>query len=104
MASGNRTDISLDDPNFWDKWAKKADIDMDMVNGRVCTAPQITHCKEQSIIDPLLSHTPLSYFCLVGKMWSHHCLKLKFLCKQASANRITQKGLQCTVEAKPITE
>lgn len=35
MASGNRTDISLDDPNFWDKWAKKADIDMEMVNGRV---------------------------------------------------------------------
>uniref|UniRef100_A0A669E7K6 Chromodomain helicase DNA binding protein 9 n=1 Tax=Oreochromis niloticus TaxID=8128 RepID=A0A669E7K6_ORENI len=34
VASGNRTDISLDDPNFWDKWAKKADIDMDMVNGR----------------------------------------------------------------------
>lgn len=39
VASGNRTDISLDDPNFWDKWAKKADIDMDMVNGRVSTAP-----------------------------------------------------------------
>ena len=37
MSSGNRTDISLDDPNFWDKWAKKADIDMDMVNGRVRT-------------------------------------------------------------------
>lgn len=38
MASGNRTDISLDDPNFWDKWAKKADIDMEMVNGRVRAA------------------------------------------------------------------
>uniref|UniRef100_A0A8D0AAB1 Chromodomain helicase DNA binding protein 9 n=1 Tax=Sander lucioperca TaxID=283035 RepID=A0A8D0AAB1_SANLU len=34
VASGNRTDISLDDPNFWDKWAKKADIDMEMANGR----------------------------------------------------------------------
>ncbi|KAG7269995.1 hypothetical protein CRUP_026360 [Coryphaenoides rupestris] len=34
VASGNRTDISLDDPNFWDKWAKKAEIDVDMVNGR----------------------------------------------------------------------
>lgn len=55
MASGNRTDISLDDPNFWDKWAKKADIDMDMVNGRVCTAPQITQCKEQSIIKTMLT-------------------------------------------------
>lgn len=38
VASGNRTDISLDDPNFWDKWAKKADIDMEMVNGRVRAA------------------------------------------------------------------
>lgn len=37
VASGNRTDISLDDPNFWDKWAKKADIDMEMANGRVST-------------------------------------------------------------------
>lgn len=35
VASGNRTDISLDDPNFWDKWAKKAEIDLDTVNGRV---------------------------------------------------------------------
>uniref|UniRef100_A0A8C2ESW5 Chromodomain helicase DNA binding protein 9 n=1 Tax=Cyprinus carpio TaxID=7962 RepID=A0A8C2ESW5_CYPCA len=34
VASGNRTDISLDDPNFWDKWAKEAEIDMDTVNGR----------------------------------------------------------------------
>uniref|UniRef100_A0A8C1WG21 Chromodomain helicase DNA binding protein 9 n=1 Tax=Cyprinus carpio TaxID=7962 RepID=A0A8C1WG21_CYPCA len=34
VASGNRTDISLDDPNFWDKWAKKAEIDMETVNGR----------------------------------------------------------------------
>lgn len=42
MASGNRTDISLDDPNFWDKWAKKADIDMEMVNGRVRAAAPTT--------------------------------------------------------------
>ncbi|XP_010788750.1 chromodomain-helicase-DNA-binding protein 9-like [Notothenia coriiceps] len=34
VASGNRTDISLDDPNFWDKWAQKADVDMEMANGR----------------------------------------------------------------------
>ncbi|KAK6294355.1 hypothetical protein J4Q44_G00351850 [Coregonus suidteri] len=34
VASGNRTDISLDDPNFWDKWAKKAEIDMDTANDR----------------------------------------------------------------------
>lgn len=35
VASGNRTDISLDDPNFWQKWAKKAELDIDAVNGRV---------------------------------------------------------------------
>lgn len=35
MASGNRTDISLDDPNFWQKWAKKAEIDIDAISGRV---------------------------------------------------------------------
>ncbi|XP_028649461.1 chromodomain-helicase-DNA-binding protein 8 [Erpetoichthys calabaricus] len=32
VASENRSDISLDDPNFWQKWAKKADIDFDSVN------------------------------------------------------------------------
>ncbi|XP_070187859.1 chromodomain-helicase-DNA-binding protein 8-like isoform X4 [Littorina saxatilis] len=30
--SDNRTDIDINDPNFWQKWAKKADLDMDMVN------------------------------------------------------------------------
>uniref|UniRef100_A0A8D2Q6J1 Chromodomain helicase DNA binding protein 6 n=1 Tax=Varanus komodoensis TaxID=61221 RepID=A0A8D2Q6J1_VARKO len=29
IASGNRTDISLDDPNFWQKWAKIAELDTD---------------------------------------------------------------------------
>ncbi|XP_039510570.1 chromodomain-helicase-DNA-binding protein 8 isoform X1 [Pimephales promelas] len=32
VASENRTDIALDDPEFWQKWAKKADIDMDTFN------------------------------------------------------------------------
>uniref|UniRef100_A0AAX7T9T2 DNA helicase n=1 Tax=Astatotilapia calliptera TaxID=8154 RepID=A0AAX7T9T2_ASTCA len=32
VASENRTDIALDDPEFWQKWAKKADIDMDTIN------------------------------------------------------------------------
>uniref|UniRef100_A0A8C0KRD9 Chromodomain helicase DNA binding protein 8 n=1 Tax=Canis lupus dingo TaxID=286419 RepID=A0A8C0KRD9_CANLU len=34
VASENRTDISLDDPNFWQKWAKKADLDMDLLNSK----------------------------------------------------------------------
>ncbi|KAG9331034.1 hypothetical protein JZ751_020417 [Albula glossodonta] len=32
VASENRTDIALDDPEFWQKWAKKADIDFDTIN------------------------------------------------------------------------
>ncbi|XP_037903696.1 chromodomain-helicase-DNA-binding protein 7 isoform X5 [Hermetia illucens] len=28
-ASGNRSDIKIDDPDFWNKWAKRADIDPD---------------------------------------------------------------------------
>ncbi len=35
VASENRTDIALDDPEFWQKWAKKADIDMDSFNRKV---------------------------------------------------------------------
>lgn len=35
VATGNRTDISLEDPDFWQKWAKKAELDMDAINGRV---------------------------------------------------------------------
>ncbi|CAG5897210.1 unnamed protein product [Menidia menidia] len=34
VATGNRTDISLEDPDFWAKWAKKAELDMDAINGR----------------------------------------------------------------------
>lgn len=35
VASGNRTDISLDDPNFWQKWAKIAELDTDAKNEKV---------------------------------------------------------------------
>uniref|UniRef100_A0A4W3JV47 Chromodomain helicase DNA binding protein 9 n=1 Tax=Callorhinchus milii TaxID=7868 RepID=A0A4W3JV47_CALMI len=34
VASGNRSDIALDDPNFWQKWAKKAEIDLEAIHGR----------------------------------------------------------------------
>uniref|UniRef100_H3C7N9 Chromodomain helicase DNA binding protein 7 n=1 Tax=Tetraodon nigroviridis TaxID=99883 RepID=H3C7N9_TETNG len=34
VATGNRTDISLEDPDFWQKWAKKAELDLDAINGR----------------------------------------------------------------------
>lgn len=35
--SANRTDIDIDDPNFWQKWAKKADADAEKIRGKVCT-------------------------------------------------------------------
>eukprot|EP00062_Callorhinchus_milii_P025224 gi/632985974/ref/XP_007909983.1/ PREDICTED: chromodomain-helicase-DNA-binding protein 6-like isoform X3 [Callorhinchus milii] len=34
VASGNRTDISLDDPNFWQKWAKIAELEIESKNGK----------------------------------------------------------------------
>lgn len=33
-SSENRSDIEIDDPNFWEKWAKKANIDSDEILGR----------------------------------------------------------------------
>ena len=36
-ASSSRSDISLDDPEFWNKWAKKADLDIDEMKNRVRT-------------------------------------------------------------------
>ena len=33
-SSNNRSDIEVDDPNFWEKWAKKANLDVDELKGR----------------------------------------------------------------------
>ncbi|XP_015793545.1 chromodomain-helicase-DNA-binding protein 7 isoform X2 [Tetranychus urticae] len=33
-ASDNRSDIEIDDPNFWEKWAKKAQLDVDELTGK----------------------------------------------------------------------
>lgn len=51
VASGNRTDISLDDPNFWQKWAKIAELDTDAKNEKVgssscpvCPTTDLTPC------------------------------------------------------------
>ena len=35
VSSGNRTDISLDDPNFWAKWAKIAELEIDSKSEKV---------------------------------------------------------------------
>uniref|UniRef100_A0ABM0GXF5 Chromodomain-helicase-DNA-binding protein 7-like n=1 Tax=Saccoglossus kowalevskii TaxID=10224 RepID=A0ABM0GXF5_SACKO len=34
VSSSDRRDISLDDPDFWQKWAKKADVDTDEIKSR----------------------------------------------------------------------
>ena len=33
--SGNRTDIDINDPDFWKKWAKKADVDVEGMKNKV---------------------------------------------------------------------
>ena len=33
-SSDNRSDIEIDDPNFWEKWAKKAHLDVDELKGK----------------------------------------------------------------------
>lgn len=33
-SASDRTDIDLDDPDFWNKWARRAEIDTEPVNGQ----------------------------------------------------------------------
>lgn len=45
-SSGIRSDIDIDDPDFWKKWAKKAEIDtveeIDKVNRNLTEDPQLS--------------------------------------------------------------
>jgi len=41
--SENRTDIDIADPNFWQKWAKKADLDVDEFGGKVRSVRDSVH-------------------------------------------------------------
>uniref|UniRef100_A0AAY4EVW2 DNA helicase n=1 Tax=Denticeps clupeoides TaxID=299321 RepID=A0AAY4EVW2_9TELE len=41
VSSGNRTDISLDDPNFWQKWAKIAERLINNKNSLVIDTPRV---------------------------------------------------------------
>lgn len=34
-SASTRSDIEIDDPNFWEKWAKKANLDVDELKNRV---------------------------------------------------------------------
>lgn len=38
-ASDTRTDIDIDDPEFWQKWAKKAEVDTNDLDGKVFIFP-----------------------------------------------------------------
>ncbi len=59
VASENRTDIALDDPEFWQKWAKKADIDMDSFNRKV-------QCSIWKMITVFLFSASLSFYSLIS--------------------------------------
>uniref|UniRef100_A0A674D217 Chromodomain helicase DNA binding protein 6 n=1 Tax=Salmo trutta TaxID=8032 RepID=A0A674D217_SALTR len=41
VSSGNRTDISLDDPNFWQKWAKITELEIDSKESLVIDTPRV---------------------------------------------------------------
>lgn len=43
--STNRNDIDIDDPEFWQKWAKKADVDLDIMQNKVIVLPCLISCK-----------------------------------------------------------
>ena len=32
MSSKGEEEIDIDDPDFWQKWAKKAELDVDLIN------------------------------------------------------------------------
>lgn len=69
MSSGNRTDISLEDPDFWQKWAKKAELDLDAINGRVSPVPEHSciknpHCRRPDGFWELEFGWGLIYSCL----------------------------------------
>lgn len=56
VATGNRTDISLEDPDFWQKWAKKAELDLDAINGRVCVCHMVCYVHVSALCLDVCSH------------------------------------------------
>ncbi|KAG9355229.1 hypothetical protein JZ751_000067 [Albula glossodonta] len=54
VSSGNRTDISLEDPDFWQKWAKKAELDNTLVIDTPRVRKQTRHfsaAKEDDLLE-----------------------------------------------------
>lgn len=42
-ATANRDDIDINDPEFWQKWAKKADVDVDTLDTVCISTSYIFH-------------------------------------------------------------
>ncbi len=42
FSADGSTDISIDDPNFWEKWAEKAKLDLDELANKVLICEQFT--------------------------------------------------------------
>ena len=57
--SDNRTDIDINDPNFWQKWAKKADLDVDMMTNKVTE-----HSSAALLFPTSVTHSTSPSFCL----------------------------------------
>ena len=58
VASENRNDIALDDPEFWQKWAKKADIDMDSINRKVTESASSSEAQKIGLYVRLIVTSP----------------------------------------------
>ena len=64
--SDNRTDIDINDPNFWQKWAKKADLDVDMMTNKVTE-----HSSAALLFPTSVTHSTASIF-LLGSGYKTH--------------------------------
>lgn len=48
MSSKGEEEIDIDDPDFWQKWAKKADLDVDLIN-KVCSLHLIFYTSQHNL-------------------------------------------------------
>ena len=55
FVADDSTDISIDDPDFWEKWAKKAHLDLDQLANKVCCLILFTGLL-------VLSHVSLAHY------------------------------------------
>lgn len=75
VATGNRTDISLEDPDFWQKWAKKAELDLDAINGRVIRTHKRKHTEQICNVNPTQERQTWCSCQATEREQSHHASK-----------------------------